>query len=370
MDWKIIVFGAVIAAVHHLLFDQLQAAGFGVYCLSSPSVWMILFHASYVIVQAAAEIVMAVSMSKASAQGQELSQIVAAVDHDDHISLDVSAIDVRADGSKALKVALSRMENAVDNVRSGANIIESSCTEIAQGNLDLSVRTEQTANSLQSATQSVTDLTTAAQSLSDSAQQAQLLADRANAIAIKSRGVAANVVDTMYSIKDSSHKIADIVSVIDSIAFQTNILALNAAVEAARAGEKGRGFAVVASEVRNLASRSATAATEIKALIGMSVERVVAGSSLVEEAGNTMTEVVEAISKVTDIITDISRASVEQANSATQVCASVGQMDQATQQNAALVEEMAAATASLKAQANDLVNSVSIFLVKSPHPLT
>jgi methyl-accepting chemotaxis protein len=195
----------------------------------------------------------------------------------------------------------------------------------------------------------------------DSARQASQLATNASSVAVRGGEVVGQVVETMKGINDSSRKIADIISVIDGIAFQTNILALNAAVEAARAGEQGRGFAVVASEVRALAGRSAEAAKEIKTLIGASVERVEHGSNLVDQAGATMNEVVAAIRRVTDIVGEISAASTEQSSGVAQVGQAISQIDQATQQNAALVEEMAAAASGLKGQALDLVNAVSVF---------
>jgi methyl-accepting chemotaxis protein len=199
----------------------------------------------------------------------------------------------------------------------------------------------------------------------DSARQASQLATNASSVAVRGGEVVGQVVETMKGINDSSRKIADIIGVIDGIAFQTNILALNAAVEAARAGEQGRGFAVVASEVRALAGRSAEAAKEIKALIGASVERVEFGSTLVDQAGATMNEVVAAIRRVTDIVGEISAASAEQSAGVAQVGQAVNQIDQATQQNAALVEEMAAAASGLKGQAMDLVNAVSVFKLQA-----
>jgi methyl-accepting chemotaxis protein len=249
----------------------------------------------------------------------------------------------------------------VSGVRQGSDNVATASAEIAQGNLDLSSRTEEQASALEETAASMEQLSSTVKQNADNARQANQLALGASTVAIKGGEVVGQVVDTMKDINDSSRKIADIISVIDGIAFQTNILALNAAVEAARAGEQGRGFAVVASEVRSLAGRSADAAKEIKSLIGTSVERVELGTTLVDKAGETMTEVVNSIQRVTDIMGEISAASNEQSAGVAQVGEAVSQMDQATQQNAALVEESAAAAESLKAQAQALVQAVAVF---------
>jgi methyl-accepting chemotaxis protein len=246
-------------------------------------------------------------------------------------------------------------------VRNGAESVAAASTQIAQGNADLSARTESQASSLEQTAASMDQLSAAVRQNADSAVQANQLAENASIVAKQGGQVVAQVVDTMHGINASSNKIADIVGVIDSIAFQTNILALNAAVEAARAGEQGRGFAVVASEVRSLAGRSAAAAREIKGLISASVERVEQGSALVDRAGVTMTDVVNAIRRVTDIMGEISSASREQSQGVAQVGQAVMHLDEVTQQNASLVEEMAAAAGGLRTQAQDLVNVVSIF---------
>ncbi|RFO97635.1 methyl-accepting chemotaxis protein [Rhodoferax lacus] len=260
-----------------------------------------------------------------------------------------------------LDMMQTRLAVVVANVRQGSEAVATSSSEIAQGNHDLSARTESQASALEQTAASMEELSATVKQNADNARQANQLAMNASTVAVRGGDVVSQVVDTMKGINESSRKISDIISVIDGIAFQTNILALNAAVEAARAGEQGRGFAVVASEVRSLAGRSAEAAKEIKSLINASVERVEHGTVLVDQAGSTMTEVVDAIRRVTDIMGEISAASSEQSLGVSQVGEAVTQMDQVTQQNAALVEQMAAAASSLKAQAQDLVQVVAVF---------
>jgi methyl-accepting chemotaxis protein len=267
----------------------------------------------------------------------------------------------------ALKRMQESLAKVVATVRQGSEGVATASAEIAQGNQDLSSRTESQASALEETAASMEELNATVKQNADNARQANQLAQNASTVAIKGGEVVAQVVGTMKDINDSSRKISDIISVIDGIAFQTNILALNAAVEAARAGEQGRGFAVVASEVRSLAGRSAEAAKEIKSLISASVERVEQGTALVDQAGSTMTEVVTSIRRVTDIMGEISAASSEQAAGVAQVGEAVTQMDQVTQQNAALVEEMAAAASSLNSQAGDLVQAVSVFKLGSGH---
>lgn len=271
---------------------------------------------------------------------------------------------------QALASMNQKLKDIVREVRYGTDAMVTASTQIATGNLDLSSRTEEQASSLEETASSMEELTSTVKQNAEHSQKASELASRSSGIARQGGNVVEKVIQTMSSINDSSRKIVDIISVIDGIAFQTNILALNAAVEAARAGEQGRGFAVVASEVRVLAQRSATAAKEIKELIQNSVDKVNSGSELVAEAGQTMNEVVTSIQQVTNIVTEISDATREQSDGIDQVNQAVMQMDQVTQQNAALVEEAAAAAQSLQEQAQRLSNVVSVFRIdqlERPH---
>ena len=276
-------------------------------------------------------------------------------------------IAVRAGDTSSLMAQLKRMQerlsSVVAGVRRDAEGVATASAQIAQGNQDLSQRTEEQASALEQTAASMEELGATVRQNADNARQANQLALGACNVAVEGGEVVDQVVDTMKGINESSRRIADIIGVIDGIAFQTNILALNAAVEAARAGEQGRGFAVVASEVRSLAQRSADAAKDIKSLITASVDRVEQGTALVGKAGSTMQEVVTSIKRVTDLMGEISSASVEQSDGVAQVGEAVGQMDRATQQNAALVEESAAAAESLKDQAQRMVEAVAVFRI-------
>ena len=262
---------------------------------------------------------------------------------------------------QALRQMNDNLVDLVGKVRSGTDSIYTASSEIASGNSDLSQRTEEQASSLEETASSMEELTSTVRQNADNARQANQLASGASEVAVRGGAVVGQVVQTMSAINDSSKKIVDIISVIDGIAFQTNILALNAAVEAARAGEQGRGFAVVATEVRTLAQRSAAAAKEIKELIGDSVSKVEDGTRLVDEAGATMSEIVNSVKRVTDIMAEISAASQEQSSGIEQVNQAVTQMDEVTQQNAALVEEAAAAAESMQEQAHALSQAVAVF---------
>jgi methyl-accepting chemotaxis protein len=294
-------------------------------------------------------LVAAVDIAKRVADG-DLSSVI-----------DVNSSDETGQMMGALKYMNDSLIRIVAEVRSGTESIASASSEIASGNLDLSSRTEQQAASLGQTSGSMRDLTATVQQNADNARQANQLAAQASEVAMRGGSVVSHVIDTMGSITASSKKIVDIIGVIDGIAFQTNILALNAAVEAARAGEQGRGFAVVAAEVRSLAQRSAAAAKEIKLLIGDSVDKVREGSTLVEQAGVTMEEVVASVRRVTDIMGEITSASQEQSVGIANVNNTILEMDETTQQNAALVEEAAAAAASMQEQAANLARVVSVF---------
>ena len=277
------------------------------------------------------------------------------------VRLDARRGDEFGDLLRAMSCMAGSLSELVSKVRSSSDSIATGASQIASGNADLSQRTEEQASALQQTASTMEELGSTVRLNAENAQHADQLAKNASDVASQGGEVVAQVVGTMKDIHESSRKIADIIAVIDGIAFQTNILALNAAVEAARAGEQGRGFAVVAGEVRTLAQRSAEAAKEIKALITASVERVEAGTALADRAGSTMDDVVGAIRRVTDIMGEIASSSAEQSSGVSQVGDAVSQMDQVTQQNAALVEESAAAAASLRNQAQALVGAVSVF---------
>ncbi|WP_028101778.1 methyl-accepting chemotaxis protein [Pseudoduganella violaceinigra] len=341
------------------LNQEAIAAAESVY--SSARGWMIAITAAAIAVGLVVAWITTRSVTVPIQAAVEAAQTVASGDltHD----IKVLSRDETGQLLQALKDMRGSLEGIVGRVRAGTDAIATASTQIANGNLDLSSRTEQQASSLEETASSMEELTSTVQQNAENARQANTLAGSATQVAERGGDIVTQVVATMGEINASSTKIVDIISVIDGIAFQTNILALNAAVEAARAGEQGRGFAVVASEVRSLAQRSAAAAKEIKALIDASVERVHAGSQLVDQAGTIMNEVVDSVKHVSAIIGDITAASVEQSTGIAQVNQAIIQMDDVTQQNASLVEEAAAAAGALQEQAQGLVEAVSVFKV-------
>jgi methyl-accepting chemotaxis protein len=303
------------------------------------------------------------SITRPVAQAKQLADAVAQGDLGHQLTID--GRDEIAELMQSLTSMNAGLRQMVASVRASTDNIGTASSEIATGNQDLSARTEQTASNLQQTASSMEQLTSAVKQSADSARQANQLATSAAEVAARGGVVVSHVVTTMDDINASSKKIFDIIGVIDGIAFQTNILALNAAVEAARAGEQGRGFAVVASEVRSLAQRSAEAAKEIKSLIGSSVEKVEGGSRLVADAGRTMEEIVSSVQRVSDMIGEITAAASEQSDGIGQVNGAVSQLDQMTQQNAALVEQSAAAAESLREQSSKLSEVVAVFKLEA-----
>ena len=360
-DWRPIVALAVFFAVHHVVFDRLQAAGWGVYCTPEPDFLKVVMHAGYVVVQTALEVFMAIKLSELARQGNELEALIDAVGRNEGISLDVDHVPVRTPGGMALQRVLGNMRSALVQVQSISENIGSSTHEIAQGTHDLSSRTEQSAASLQQTASSMEELTSTSRQSAVSAQDASRLAGSAAQVAQRGGEVVTRVVATMGEIEQSSRRMSEIIATIDGIAFQTNILALNAAVEAARAGEQGRGFAVVASEVRQLAQRSAAAAREIKSLIEASSERAQSGSLLVADAGATMQEILASVRNFESVVAGISSAVSEQSQGLGEINRAVSQLDGATQQNAALVEQSSASAESLRSQAVRLAEVVGVF---------
>ncbi len=363
--WPVLA-GAATIAVHHLSFNYFQQWGWGPVCFTQPGLGRVLEHAAYVVAEAGVLVVLARRMHAEFAAGEELNAIAMRLAGDGG-AIDFGAVHLpgTVPATRRMLQALTRIETAIATVRASTDSIGTAASEIAAGSHDLSTRTEQTAGNLQQTASSMDQLNGTVQHSAESARTANQLAASAASVAQRGGSVVAEVVTTMNDISASARQIADIIGVIDGIAFQTNILALNAAVEAARAGEQGRGFSVVASEVRALAQRSAEAAKQIKTLIGTSVERVESGSRLVGEAGATMNEIVDSVKRVTDVIAEITAAAAEQSQGLGEVNAAMSQLELMTQQNAALVEQSAAASASLRDQSARLVDAVAAFRLAS-----
>ncbi|MFT5588486.1 MAG: methyl-accepting chemotaxis protein [Bradyrhizobium sp.] len=367
-DWSVILIAAGVIAIHHFSFSYLQQWGYGVVCFTEPSFGKVVLHAAYVVVESGVLAYLAIVLHKEAVQSAELRVSVATMTARGAGIIDLTSQDRRpkSDSGVALRGVITMLHGAVASVRSGIETIAVASREIATGTIDLSSRTEQQASALSETAASMLHMTGTVQQNVERAREANQMALDSSAIAVKGGEVVGRVMMTMQSISASSRKISEITSVVDSIAFQTNILALNAAVEAARAGEQGRGFAVVAAEVRNLAQRSSAAAKDISALINESVASVDAGGILAGEASATMADIVASIQRVNAIMSDISTASREQSLGIEQVNQAIGQMDQVTQQNAALVEETAAAAETLQEQAANLVEVVSVFRLAEP----
>ena len=357
-----IIAGAVAIAIHHLSFNQFQTWGWGPMCFTEPSFMRVVEHAIYVVVESVVLILLALRARADFATAEELMRIVEQIQGDNGtINLNASHLAVKGRVSRKLVDALQHIETAIQQVHRSSDAIRQASGDIAHGNQLLSSRTEDAAASIAQTAASVEEIASTIRASVDNAHQANQLAGQASDVATRGGEAVHRVVDTMSGIQQSSRKIADIIGVIDGIAFQTNILALNAAVEAARAGEQGRGFAVVASEVRSLAQRSAEAAKEIKQLITRSVEQVDSGSSLVGNTGEIIGEVVEQVRRVSALVSEITVSSSEQNEGIGQINLAISRLDQTTQQNASMVEQTAAAAERLRLQPDALIAPVSVF---------
>ncbi|QDG71951.1 methyl-accepting chemotaxis protein [Janthinobacterium tructae] len=354
-----IVLGALDSLVAYEAQQAAQAATDAETLSASARAYMIILGSVAVLLGAFVAWIITRSITHPINAAVAVAETVASGDLSSHIVVNSSDETGRLLG--ALKAMNDSLLGVVAQVRHGTDAISTASSEIAAGNLDLSSRTEEQASSLEETASAMEELTSTVKQNADNARQANQLAKSASEVAVRGGSIVSQVVDTMGTINESSKKIVDIIGVIDGIAFQTNILALNAAVEAARAGEQGRGFAVVATEVRNLAHRSASAAKEIKELIAASVANVDTGSRLVNEAGQTMGDIVDSIVRVTDIMGEITSATHEQTIGIEQINMAIAQMDEVTQQNAALVEEAAAASQSMQEQAGELAHVVGFF---------
>ncbi len=363
-DWRPIAFAALLIALHHIAFDRLQLGGAPLYCLTEPDFGRILMHAAFVVVQTAVEISIALRARADAIESAEL-QHLCRPQPDGQLSLDAAEVTLHSAAAKALQAALLRLNRVVSDVHQAASGLAAAAGQIASGNRDLSQRTESTTSHLQGAATSLGQLDGAMQNSVQEAVAARRLTQEATQLAEHCGGVVTEVVSTVQGINASAGRIADIVGVIDGIAFQTNILALNAAVEAARAGEQGRGFAVVASEVRSLAGRSAEAAREVRSLITASVAQAERGSKLAADAGEHMQSVVDCTRRASEVVGSISTSIEGQSGELGRVNTAVAELDHMTQQNAALVEESSVAAASLLEQAGWLKSAVDGFRFQS-----
>jgi len=362
-DWKVILVAATVIAIHHLSFSYLQEWGYGVICFTKPGVGEVVLHALFVVIESAVLAYLAQLLYRDAVQAGELSTRVASMAGagDGTIVLRLEAEAPMSNAGKALQLMMTELRDAMIDVRDGTSTIAAASAKIATNNNALAERTAQQSSSLTETASSMAEITSAVKNSASHADHADALAKTAAEVAERGGAEVGKVVATMAAINESSQRIVDIISVIDGIAFQTNILALNAAVEAARAGEQGRGFAVVAGEVRSLAQRAAVAAKEIKQLINASAQEVDTGGILVTQAGKTMEDVVASIRSVTATMAEIRATAREQSSAIEHVNHAVLEMEAVTQQNTSMVEEAAAISATLGEQVRRLVSVVGIF---------
>lgn len=356
-DWRPIVAAAATIAVHHILFDRLQALGWPVFCMTEPNFGRVLIHAAFVVVQTAVEIVMAVRMRADAQEAQELQSLCQPTS-DGQLNLDVRPIQVQSHAALAVREAFLKLNQIVSEARMTAEIVQQSSVYIASSNQNLQNHTQQTTSQLQETAHCVQHIQADAQTSATESASARQLAAQATSDAKNCGDLVLQVVSSMNAINDSSRKIGDIVGLIDSIAFQTNILALNAAVEAARAGEHGKGFAVVATEVRNLAQRSASAAKDVRTLIQTSIQHASQGASLVNAAGGSMQSVMHHTDNMAQVIDKLSQLAHTQTQSLHQAATAVQSLEGMTRENLLLVEQTSSAASQLLEQATKLQNVV------------
>jgi methyl-accepting chemotaxis protein len=361
-DWRPIALAAVVTALHHLSFNFLQELGYGVMCFTKTGLGIVLTHAAYVIAETAVLSYLAILLRSEGMQAAELQGMVTAMTgNEQKVNLVQSSRPAYGAIGVALGGLMTRLRGVVTSIAECTETVASAADEMATGSAELAGRTRMQGSTLAQTTAAVDQLMTTLRSTEEKAGQATRIVESAVDVAERGGRVVTQVVQTMAEINQSSARIADIIGVIDEIAFQTNLLALNAAVEAARAGDQGRGFAVVASEVRNLAQRSATAAREIKQLIQNSVSSVNSGSELVDQAGATMSEVVSSVGRITQIVQDFHRATQQQSSGIDQVSRAVTEMEKAARQNHALVESMSRASDELRLKGKALTDAVDLF---------